>query len=164
MSLHSTLHLDHHDLHMTDSINWVALALFTLAILHTFCTGIFERLAHQNPRHAGLWHLLGEVEVVFGLWAMVLFVALVALQVRATRWTMWMAAITRTFVRVRHHDRGRHTAHFAVGRWAGGSPEPRASGCGRWRTLVGGPDADSLAGSLITEVSRHDRGRHGPLA
>ena len=65
---------------MTDSINWVALALFALAILHTFCTGIFERLAHRSPRHAGLWHLLGEVEVVFGLWAMVLFVALVVLQ------------------------------------------------------------------------------------
>ncbi|MFI8067090.1 putative Na+/H+ antiporter, partial [Acinetobacter baumannii] len=28
--------------------------------------------AHTNPRHAGVWHLLGEVEIVFGFWAMVL--------------------------------------------------------------------------------------------
>ena len=28
----------------------------------------------SSPRHAGLWHLLGEVEVVFGFWAMVLIV------------------------------------------------------------------------------------------
>jgi len=29
-------------------------------------------LAHRHPRHAGLLHLLGEVEVVFGFWAFVL--------------------------------------------------------------------------------------------
>ena len=46
--------------------------LFGLAVLHTFSTQFFERLAHTQPRHAGLWHLLGEVEIVFGLWAMVL--------------------------------------------------------------------------------------------
>ena len=31
-----------------------------------------ERLAHRYPRHAGVFHLLGEVEVVFGFWAIVL--------------------------------------------------------------------------------------------
>lgn len=46
--------------------------LFGLAVLHTFSTQIFERLAHTQPRHAGLWHLLGEVEIVFGFWALVL--------------------------------------------------------------------------------------------
>jgi hypothetical protein len=37
-------------------------------------------LAHRHPRHAGLLHLLGEVEVVFGFWAFVLIagMALVA--------------------------------------------------------------------------------------
>ncbi len=50
----------------------IGAALFALAVLHTFSTKFFERLAHQNPRHAGIWHLLGEVEVVFGFWAMVL--------------------------------------------------------------------------------------------
>ncbi len=47
-------------------------ALFGIAVLHTFSTGLFERLAHRHPRHGGIWHLLGEVEVVFGFWAMVL--------------------------------------------------------------------------------------------
>jgi hypothetical protein len=53
--------------------------LFALAVLHTFSTKFFERLAHTQPRHAGLWHLLGEVEVVFGVWAMILVVCMFAL-------------------------------------------------------------------------------------
>lgn len=48
--------------------------LFAVAILHTFSTKFFEHLAHTRPRHAGLWHLLGEVEAVFGFWAIVLIV------------------------------------------------------------------------------------------
>ncbi len=58
---------------------WIAAAIFALAVLHTFSTKYFEHLAHKHPRHAGVWHLLGEVEVVFGLWAMVLAIALFAL-------------------------------------------------------------------------------------
>ena len=46
--------------------------LFAIAVAHTFMTKYFERLAHQQPKHAGTWHLLGEVEVVFGFWAFVL--------------------------------------------------------------------------------------------
>ncbi len=55
-----------------------AAVIFALAILHTFSTKYFERLARAQPAHAGLWHLLGEVEVVFGFWAMVLVLFLVA--------------------------------------------------------------------------------------
>ena len=51
-------------------------ALFALAVVHTFATRFFERLAHARPAHAGLWHLLGEVETVFGFWAFVLLVAM----------------------------------------------------------------------------------------
>jgi MFS family permease len=58
---------------------WISALLFALAIVHTFSTTCFERLAHRHPRHAGLWHWLSEVEVVFGLWALVLAVAMVAL-------------------------------------------------------------------------------------
>lgn len=54
----------------------VATAIFAIAVLHTFSTKAFEHLAHVQPRHAGLWHLLGEVEVVFGFWAMVLILFL----------------------------------------------------------------------------------------
>ncbi|GAB3473375.1 putative Na+/H+ antiporter [Massilia terrae] len=46
--------------------------VFALALLHTFSAKRFERLAPRFPRHAGLLHLLGEVEVVFGFWAFVL--------------------------------------------------------------------------------------------
>jgi len=61
------------------TVQIAAAVLFAVAILHTFATGYFERLAHAHPAHAGLWHLLGEVEVVFGFWALVLML-LVALQ------------------------------------------------------------------------------------
>ena len=60
-------------------IEIIGAALFAIAILHTFATKFFERLAHAGPRHAGLLHLLGEIEVVFGFWAMVLMIAMFAL-------------------------------------------------------------------------------------
>lgn len=60
----------------TPLVQWMAATLFAVALLHTFSVKFFERLSHRYPRHAGLFHLLGEVEVVFGFWAMVLIVAM----------------------------------------------------------------------------------------
>jgi hypothetical protein len=57
---------------MITTMQHISLVVFALALLHTFATHLFEVLAHRNPRHAGLFHLLGEVEVVFGFWAFVL--------------------------------------------------------------------------------------------
>lgn len=54
----------------------VAAALFAVAVIHTFVAKQFERLSHRYPRHAGLFHLLGEVEVVFGFWAILLVLAI----------------------------------------------------------------------------------------
>jgi Putative Na+/H+ antiporter len=54
----------------------IAAIIFALALIHTFAAKTFERLAHKFPRHAGLLHFLGEVEVVFGLWAVVLIVTM----------------------------------------------------------------------------------------
>jgi hypothetical protein len=54
-----------------------AASIFAIAILHTFSTRYFQHLAHVQPAHAGFWHLLGEVEVVFGFWAMVLLLFIV---------------------------------------------------------------------------------------
>ncbi|MEO3692314.1 putative Na+/H+ antiporter [Roseateles paludis] len=54
--------------------------LFAVALIHTFSTKFFERLAHRQPKHAGLWHLLGEVEIVFGFWALVLVLFIFGLQ------------------------------------------------------------------------------------
>ena len=64
---------------MPTTIQMIGAALFAVAILHTFATKYFEHLAHTQPAHAGLWHLLGEVEVVFGFWALVLVVAMFAI-------------------------------------------------------------------------------------
>ena len=58
------------------AIQFGALALFVLALAHTFAAKQLERLSHRFPRHAGLFHLLGEVEVVFGFWAILLILAI----------------------------------------------------------------------------------------
>ncbi|MEK6735823.1 MAG: putative Na+/H+ antiporter [Pseudomonadota bacterium] len=60
------------------TVQLIAAILFALAVIHTFSTKYFEHLAHIQPRHAGIWHLLGEVEVVFGFWAMVLILFIFA--------------------------------------------------------------------------------------
>src|SRR3954469_23565457 len=56
----------------------VGAGLFALGGLHTFSTRYFQHLAHTQTAHAGLWHLLGEVETVFGFWAFVLIVFMAA--------------------------------------------------------------------------------------
>ena len=77
-----------------EPFNAIATTIFVLAILHTFAAPKFAAWAHRvQHRHdhsahwqgphskpsilAGLLHFLGEVEVVFGLWAVVLFAAIV---------------------------------------------------------------------------------------
>lgn len=54
------------------SIELIATVLFALAILHTFLCSRFQKLGHQFPEGSvaeNVFHLLGEVEVVFGIWA-----------------------------------------------------------------------------------------------
>ena len=63
---------------MTD-LQLVSAILFGLALAHTFAAKSFSRLAERYPRHAGLLHFLGEVEVVFGLWALVLILSMAAM-------------------------------------------------------------------------------------
>ena len=58
------------------TVDLIAAALFAVALVHTFSAKQLERLSHRFPRHAGLFHLLGEVEVVFGFWAIVLVLAM----------------------------------------------------------------------------------------
>jgi hypothetical protein len=76
-----------------DPFNLVATGIFVLAILHTFAAARFLQLAHRvqhradvaadatgRPRHPAflseVLHFVGEVEVVFGLWAVVLALAI----------------------------------------------------------------------------------------
>lgn len=61
------------------TMQMVGSGLFGIALIHTFSTKFFEWLAHHRPDHAGLWHMLGEVEVVFGFWAMILMFAMMAI-------------------------------------------------------------------------------------
>ncbi|GMV02351.1 MAG: hypothetical protein AMXMBFR52_20070 [Burkholderiales bacterium] len=61
-------------------IELIAALLFAVAILHTFSTKFFEQMARYRPAHAGIWHLLGEVEVVFGFWALVLVIVMTLLE------------------------------------------------------------------------------------
>ncbi len=78
-----------------EPFNLIATLIFFLAILHTFMTGRFMRIAHKwehehqkmiengqadrNSVHHGaeLFHFLGEVEAVFGIWAIALVVAVI---------------------------------------------------------------------------------------
>ncbi|MDD0840771.1 putative Na+/H+ antiporter [Curvibacter sp. HBC61] len=64
----------------SEALQWLAAAVFAIALIHTFAASALERLAHHSPRHAGLLHLLGEVEVVFGFWAFVLLGLMAVLQ------------------------------------------------------------------------------------
>lgn len=61
-------------------VQYIALAIFMLALAHTFAAKQLERLSHRFPRHAGLFHLLGEIEVVFGFWAIVLILVMGLMQ------------------------------------------------------------------------------------
>ncbi len=53
-------------------IQLVASIIFAIAILHTFSVKFFKKLAHKYPRHENIFHMLGEVEIVFGFWAIIL--------------------------------------------------------------------------------------------
>jgi len=64
---------------MSSFLEYLATALFAVAIIHTFSVPVFARLAHRKGPHAGLWHLLSEVEAVFGVWACVLLACMALL-------------------------------------------------------------------------------------
>jgi hypothetical protein len=80
-----------------EPLNAVATGIFLLAIIHTFAANWFAAMAHRiqhghdealatrglppSPSvRAELLHFLGEVEVVFGLWAIVLMVTLTTMR------------------------------------------------------------------------------------
>jgi hypothetical protein len=50
----------------------IALVIFVVAILHTFSVKFFKSLAQKFPRYHNIFDMLGEVEIVFGFWAIVL--------------------------------------------------------------------------------------------
>lgn len=61
--------MDQDSVHLIEIMGTVC---FALAIVHTFMTSVFQKLAHMYEDGSigeNLFHLLGEVEVVFGFWA-----------------------------------------------------------------------------------------------
>ncbi len=66
-----------------NSIEILAAALFALAVLHTFFIKRFQHYAglfNEDSFTANLFHLLGEVEIVFGWWAGLLVVGITLLK------------------------------------------------------------------------------------
>ena len=67
-----------------EPLNVAALLVFACAVLHTLLAGRVRRWAESRFEHGSaagrVWHFLGEVEVIFGLWVVVLAVAMAALK------------------------------------------------------------------------------------
>lgn len=60
----------------------LALIIFALAITHTFVVNKFLKLSHRFPHESishKLCHILGEVEAVFGIWALLLVFIMAAM-------------------------------------------------------------------------------------
>ena len=60
-------------------VQYAATVLFVVAILHTFLVKKFAEISHRYPEGSmgeNFFHLLAEIEVVFGFWAGVFVVFL----------------------------------------------------------------------------------------
>lgn len=152
-----------------EPFNLVATAIFFLAIVHTFAAARFTKLAHDiQHAHdercraqglepvpsvvAGLLHFFGEVEVAFGLWAIVLLWAITATEGWATATHYFNGTVNYTeplfVVVVMALASTRPIVKFAEdGLWwiaQGGRGTPAAW----WITIL---TVGPLLGSLITE-------------
>jgi len=81
-----------------DTLSLVAAALFAVAVLHTFFVSFFRKLAHRFPNGSipeNIFHLLSEVEVVFGIWGG-LFVLLTLLTQGNLDTVAWMESLSFT--------------------------------------------------------------------
>ena len=88
-----------------EPFNLLATLIFLYAITHTFMASRFMAISHDRERahqvkiqrgearegsmdsFAGIWHFLGEVEGVFGLWVIPLLLIFVSLYDWSTMWT-----------------------------------------------------------------------------
>lgn len=128
-----------------EPFNAIATGVLFLAILHTFAAARFARLAHRvQHRHdeearahgrpaspslrAEALHFFGEVEVVFGLWAVVLVVA-------TTAYAGWEAArhyVSETSITRNPCSSSSSWRSRRHGRSLGSLSQP----CGVWQLLV----------------------------
>ncbi len=59
------------------TVELIGTILFALAVIHTFIVAKFQKMAHHYPEGSigeNFFHFLGEVEVVFGLWAAIFLI------------------------------------------------------------------------------------------
>ena len=64
------------------NVQYLATAFFAVSILHTFSVSIFHRLSAQYPKGslaAMFFHLMSEVEIVFGFWALIFMMVFILL-------------------------------------------------------------------------------------
>jgi hypothetical protein len=152
-----------------EPFNLLATAIFFLAIAHTFATARFTRLAHDvQHRHddvcrrqglppkpsvlAEMLHFLGEVEVVFGLWAIVLLTAITSYQGWPIAKHYFNGTVNYTealfVVVIMSLASTRPIIHFAEGSLRAFARAGRSTPAAWWVTILTiGP----LLGSFITE-------------
>lgn len=86
------------DVSTMGSVQVVATWLFALAVIHTMVAGRIAGYAHHYPRNSiphNLLHFLGEVEVVFGMWAG-LFVAWLAMKFSTETAIFYLSTVNYT--------------------------------------------------------------------
>lgn len=77
----------------------LATALFVVAVLHTFSVTRFARWAHKYPKGSipeNALHFLAETEVVFGLWAAVLFACVALIERSAEKAVRYIESLNFT--------------------------------------------------------------------
>lgn len=64
---------------MSHTLELAGVVIFVLAVLHTFSAGYFAKKGHHYPEGSmanNFYHLIGDVEVVFYVWAFMLFIVM----------------------------------------------------------------------------------------
>jgi hypothetical protein len=136
-------------------MKYVATVFFACAVIHTFCARKILNLAHRYPEGSiqeNLLHFLGEIEIVFGLWA-ALLITIWSVQFGITDAAKYLQGINYTepvfvFV-IMCMAATRPVLNFAersIARVARSLPLPRSTAL-YVSSLILGP----LLGSLITE-------------
>lgn len=65
---------------LSGTVSTLGTLIFALAVIHTFLAARVHKMAANPGPHRHLWHLLGEVEVVFGFWSAIFLVFLALTQ------------------------------------------------------------------------------------
>jgi hypothetical protein len=77
----------------------MATVLFGIAVLHTFCVKLFARWAHKYPQGSiqeNVLHFLAETEIVFGVWAAILFIIVVVMKLSVTSAVNYIESLNYT--------------------------------------------------------------------